>query len=76
MRARCRWAFVSDWHWVALLVHEPKVLFLDEPTSGVDPLGRRRFWEILFELSREQGVAILITTRTTWQKPSAATGSG
>ena len=44
------------------LVHRPQVLFLDEPTSGVDPLGRRRFWEILTHLSREQGVTILITT--------------
>lgn len=44
------------------LVHRPQVLFLDEPTSGVDPLGRRRFWDILFKLSREDGVAILITT--------------
>ena len=44
------------------LVHRPQVLFLDEPTSGVDPAGRRQFWEILFQLSRVQGVAILITT--------------
>jgi ABC-2 type transport system ATP-binding protein len=44
------------------LVHRPQVLFLDEPTSGVDPLGRRRFWEILFHLARAEGVAILITT--------------
>ncbi|WP_374358124.1 ATP-binding cassette domain-containing protein [Chitinimonas sp.] len=44
------------------LVHSPKVLFLDEPTSGVDPLGRRRFWDILFRLAREDGVAVLVTT--------------
>ncbi|MGP1675787.1 MAG: ATP-binding cassette domain-containing protein [Burkholderiales bacterium] len=44
------------------LVHHPQVLFLDEPTSGVDPVGRRQFWEILFHLSRMEGVAILITT--------------
>jgi ABC-type multidrug transport system ATPase subunit len=44
------------------LVHRPQVLFLDEPTSGVDPEGRRRFWEILFELSRNSGVAVLVTT--------------
>jgi len=44
------------------LVHSPRVLFLDEPTSGVDPIGRRRFWEILSKLAREEGVAILITT--------------
>lgn len=44
------------------LVHRPRVLFLDEPTSGVDPIGRRRFWDILSRLSREEGVAILVTT--------------
>ncbi len=44
------------------LVHQPQVLFLDEPTSGVDPIGRRQFWDILFTLSRHEGVAILITT--------------
>jgi ABC-2 type transport system ATP-binding protein len=44
------------------LVHRPPVLFLDEPTSGVDPIGRRRFWAILGRLAREQRVAILATT--------------
>ncbi len=44
------------------LVHQPRVLFLDEPTSGVDPIGRRYFWDILLKLAREEGVAILITT--------------
>ena len=44
------------------LVHRPQILFLDEPTSGVDPVGRRQFWDILFRLSREEGVAILVTT--------------
>lgn len=44
------------------LVHRPRVLFLDEPTSGVDPIGRRRFWEILSQLARQDRVAILVTT--------------
>lgn len=44
------------------LVHRPEILFLDEPTSGVDPIGRRGFWDILFRLAREDGVAILVTT--------------
>ncbi|MDH5496140.1 MAG: ATP-binding cassette domain-containing protein [Nitrospira sp.] len=44
------------------LVHSPRVLFLDEPTSGVDPIGRRHFWDILSRLAREEGVAMLVTT--------------
>ncbi len=44
------------------LVHQPRVLFLDEPTSGVDPIGRRHFWDILSKLAGEEGVAILVTT--------------
>jgi ABC-2 type transport system ATP-binding protein len=44
------------------LVHQPSVLFLDEPTSGVDPVGRRHFWEILVHLARVEQVAILVTT--------------
>jgi len=44
------------------LIHRPRVLFLDEPTSGVDPRGRRRFWDILRLLAREDRVAILLTT--------------
>ena len=44
------------------LVHRPRVLFLDEPTAGVDALGRRKLWDILFHLSRDSGVAILVTT--------------
>jgi ABC-type multidrug transport system ATPase subunit len=44
------------------LVHQPKVLFLDEPTSGVDPVGRRLFWDILVRLSREENIAVLVTT--------------
>ena len=43
------------------LIHQPKVLFLDEPTNGVDPLSRRDFWRILREL-KEEGVTIVVTT--------------
>lgn len=43
------------------LVHTPKVLFLDEPTSGVDPVSRRDFWRILYDLLKE-GVTLFIST--------------
>ncbi|RII25789.1 MAG: multidrug ABC transporter ATP-binding protein [Geobacter sp.] len=43
------------------LVHTPKVLFLDEPTNGVDPVSRRDFWRILYQLLKE-GVTIFVTT--------------
>ncbi|TJV87799.1 MAG: ABC transporter ATP-binding protein, partial [Mesorhizobium sp.] len=44
------------------VVHEPELLILDEPTSGVDPLARDSFWELLVELSRQQGVTIFVST--------------
>ena len=44
------------------LVHRPEILFLDEPTSGVDPIGRRLFWDILVHLTRVDGAALLFTT--------------
>jgi ABC-2 type transport system ATP-binding protein len=43
------------------LIHTPKVLFLDEPTNGVDPVSRRDFWKILYELHREK-VTILVAS--------------
>ncbi len=44
------------------VIHKPEMLILDEPTSGVDPIARDSFWEILIELSREEGVTIFIST--------------
>ena len=43
------------------LIHNPKIIFLDEPTSGVDPITRRQFWEMIYEAANE-GVTVFITT--------------
>jgi len=55
------------------ILHEPPVIFLDEPTSGVDPLSRRLFWDLIYDLSAK-GVTVFVTT-TTWKKPNIATAS-
>ncbi len=44
------------------VLHEPEVLILDEPTSGVDPVARDKFWELLADLSRRDGVTIFLST--------------
>ncbi|RKH82422.1 ABC transporter ATP-binding protein/permease [Corallococcus sp. AB032C] len=44
------------------VLHGPQILILDEPTSGVDPVARDSFWELLIDLSRKQGVTIFVTT--------------
>jgi len=43
------------------LIHKPKILFLDEPTTGVDPVSRREFWNLLNEI-KKQGIAVLVST--------------
>jgi len=43
------------------LLHEPRIVFLDEPTSGVDPLTRRQFWELIYEAAHI-GVTLMVTT--------------
>ncbi|MEX1299521.1 MAG: ATP-binding cassette domain-containing protein [Desulfotignum sp.] len=43
------------------ILHEPPILFLDEPTSGVDPVSRRRFWDMIYQMA-DQGVTVFVTT--------------
>ncbi len=43
------------------MIHEPRILFLDEPTAGVDPASRRDFWELIYQLSH-QGVTVFVST--------------
>ena len=44
------------------VLHKPSILILDEPTSGVDPVARDEFWELIIKLSREEGTTIFVTT--------------
>jgi ABC-2 type transport system ATP-binding protein len=43
------------------IFHEPKIVFLDEPTGGVDPVTRRRFWEMIYEAT-DRGITVFVTT--------------
>ncbi len=43
------------------ILHEPPIIFLDEPTSGVDPLSRRRFWDLIYSMA-DQGITVFVTT--------------
>jgi ABC-2 type transport system ATP-binding protein len=43
------------------ILHEPRIVFLDEPTGGVDPISRRNFWELIYQLS-ESGITVFVTT--------------
>ncbi len=50
-------------HCALALVHRPQILFLDEPTVGMDPLARANFWEIITGLNRSQGDTVFLTTQ-------------
>jgi ABC-type multidrug transport system ATPase subunit len=43
------------------IFHEPKIVFLDEPTGGVDPVTRRQFWELIYEAA-DRGITVFVTT--------------
>ena len=43
------------------IIHDPKIVFLDEPTGGVDPITRRQFWNLIFEAAKE-GITVFVTT--------------
>ena len=47
---------------ICSIIHQPEMIILDEPTTGVDPVSRRDFWAILSQLSREEGMTALIST--------------
>lgn len=44
------------------LIHAPRVLFLDEPTTGVDPVSRKEFWEMLIKLKEQHGITVIVST--------------
>ncbi|MDR1702954.1 MAG: ATP-binding cassette domain-containing protein, partial [Sporomusaceae bacterium] len=44
------------------LMHRPQIFFLDEPTTGVDPVSRREFWQLLYRLNKEDGITIVVST--------------
>ncbi|MBA7550248.1 putative multidrug ABC transporter ATP-binding protein YbhF [subsurface metagenome] len=43
------------------VIHKPKIVFLDEPTSGVDPITRRQFWELIYDAA-SKGITVFVTT--------------
>jgi len=58
------------------VIHDPEMLILDEPTSGVDPVARDQFWELLIKLSRERSVTIFIRFGSDTPRLASALGLG
>ena len=58
------------------LVHRPRLLFLDEPTTGLDPQSRTALWDEVARLAREDGVTVFLTTQYLEEADVLATGSG
>ena len=69
--AGCRWALQRRAAFAQALSHEPDLLILDEPTSGVDPLGRARLWETIADAA-DGGAGVLVTTHYMEEAGSAA----
>ena len=46
---------------IAAIIHDPLIVFLDEPTGGVDPITRRQFWELIYQAS-DRGITVFVTT--------------
>ena len=54
------------------IFHQPEIVFLDEPTGGVDPITRRQFWDLIYDAAEQRNYHF-VTTRIIWTKPNIAT---
>ncbi len=61
-------------HCALALVHRPQILFLDEPTVGMDPVARANFWDVIIALNRKEGVTVFLTTQYLDEAEKHATG--